>query len=1300
MKIVKRISKIIGWFLLGVIILLLVVLAAIQTSPVKKQIVRIAENQVNALLNAEVSVGKLRGNFFNYIGLEDVALLSLDNDTIAYIPLLQLQYKLFPLLRGEIRIKEVVIDRPFIHIEQYNDSVWNVNNIVKPSADTSKFVFTMLVDMELVKLNEGSIRIDALDTRIPRQVRQLYIDLRGNYSSRNFEADLREIRFLTVDPDMAVEHLDLSLSGEQNSYILHHLLLKTAGNGITARGTYSPGNENRIQLSVQTSPLQLEEFAYYLPETFMLGAQPIVMLNAELQGDEITGDLELTDSLQNLGLQFVIHRLFSDLAGKTTIPVDYDIGLDIQNMDIGYWLNDPGLHYILNGSAKVKGQGMEPGSLSAMAEGNFDHTVLYGRRVNQLRFLLNYEAGNIGGIIEGDGGFGRVEAKPQIRQILGNRPEYHLVLRTEHFNLAPVLGNASYQTDLNTDARIQGRGFDLQHLEASGEITLRNSSFMDVEIDTLGTLLDYGNENLTIHSLWVESMAARLSAQGNISLKDQSDLHIQMHADSITPLVGLAGIEQIKGLEGRVNVTAHVHGKMDTLEVEAQIAAGHARYESYGLDSLTLTMKGEMEGGHIRAAGDLAAAGIMVNEFLIDSVSARIENNDNRFALEIEMENKDMRAELGGKANIGDTLDIALSHFKLLYQQYPLEMTGDTAFISIRPDEYEITELQIISPSIDSSQYIFVDGIVSRKNDQNLRIEIGNLNLPEIIRLFRPEQNITGWLDLYLQLTGSADSPILEGSLEVDDASIENYRFDIFSGNVHYRDKELGAEINIIPQDSGQLYVFGNIPAQMRVDSLQFDLVPNTDDSLSLQLFIEKLPLAVVNMLLPVDRSEGYIESDITVDGTLKTPSIVGDLYIVGGALDVDRYGIHYDNIVSTIFLETNKLTIDTFNIQTRRGNMTAKGDVQFDSEIYKGELNRSTLTILFDRFRPFDHRRFNTEISGDVRLNGNRDSIYFSGEVNIPETQVYLPAVMNLLGRQSTSSIPQPLLVRELEKETLPDTVSREPELTDSVADTRSMEYDFLKNLQGDLRIKIPRNMWIRNDDMRLELSGDVELLKHRDYFELFGSIDVVRGQYNLFGKVFVIQSGSVTFQGGEKINPIFSIDASYSFRDNQGNRRELDVAITGDLDAPELQFTMDDEAVSEGDALSYIIFGTNMDALTSGQQDNLTSGLNAADLASSAAASLISSQLTKILGNTLNVDYIEFRSTGAFDNASFVVGKYLTNKLFVSYEQHIGPIEDKDVARYEMRLEYELFRFLFLQLTSSSITNGADILFKFNSK
>jgi translocation and assembly module TamB len=264
---------------------------------------------------------------------------------------------------------------------------------------------------------------------------------------------------------------------------------------------------------------------------------------------------------------------------------------------------------------------------------------------------------------------------------------------------------------------------------------------------------------------------------------------------------------------------------------------------------------------------------------------------------------------------------------------------------------------------------------------------------------------------------------------------------------------------------------------------------------------------------------------------------------------------------------------------------------------------------------------------------------------------------------------------------------------------DTDTVRFDYFDNFKGNLRIRIPRNTWIKNDDMYIEISGDVELRKNFEFFELFGSVDVVRGQYDLLGKTFVIDEGSISFQGGEEMMPHMDIKASYSFRNQQRVEQNLSVHVSGTAESPEVNFQLDGSSISEGDALSYILFGKSMNELTIDEQDNMADA-GGASLAGKAAASILASQLTNFLGEKLAVDYIEVKSEGGFDNATVVVGKYITNDLFVSYEQRFGETHEKDMAKYEVKLEYELFRFLFFELNNSSRASGFDVIFKFDAK
>ena len=50
----------------------------------------------------------------------------------------------------------------------------------------------------------------------------------------------------------------------------------------------------------------------------------------------------------------------------------------------------------------------------------------------------------------------------------------------------------------------------------------------------------------------------------------------------------------------------------------------------------------------------------------------------------------------------------------------------------------------------------------------------------------------------------------------------------------------------------------------------------------------------------------------------------------------------------------------------------------------------------------------------------------------------------------------------------------------------------------------------------MRVEISGDLDIIKNSPKPEIFGSIEIMRGHYDLYGRRFNVVEGVITFQGG----------------------------------------------------------------------------------------------------------------------------------------------------------------------------------------
>jgi translocation and assembly module TamB len=504
----------------------------------------------------------------------------------------------------------------------------------------------------------------------------------------------------------------------------------------------------------------------------------------------------------------------------------------------------------------------------------------------------------------------------------------------------------------------------------------------------------------------------------------------------------------------------------------------------------------------------------------------------------------------------------------------------------------------------------------------------------------------------------------------------------------------------VVPANGGRLHVDGKIPLTLTLDSLEVSVDKIKNAPIDVALKIDSLPLVLLRNFFAVDDIGGVLRSEIQVNGTSVKPVPEGSVFVDKGKLVIKEFGIDYQRMQLAVNFSKEMLAVDTFMIRSRDGYLTAGGKAEFSDEFYKGQLGKSDLKMRFNRFNLVNHEHYNMQLTGNVDVVGSADSLMFTGDVVVPRSYFYLPAVMRLFGTITAPPIAKPHLVAELEKGLVVIDTTVEKQIVDTLKVSMPVG-NFFNRVSGQVKINIPRNTWIKNDDMRVELSGDLYALKHSSFVELFGTIDVVRGQYELLGKTFVIERGSVNFQGGEDMNPVLDLVAAYTLRSPDRSEHKLELYVKGKALAPEISFSFAGESVSEGDAISYILFGTNLDALNTGQQAALSGG-GGTDQLQTVASSMLASQLTRILGNTFNVDYVDVKSSGSFDNAHLAVGKYITPKLFVSYERYFGNANDKDksVSDYEVKMEYELFKFLFLQLSSSPLRNGLDVIFKLYSK
>ncbi|MFT3737977.1 MAG: translocation/assembly module TamB domain-containing protein [Breznakibacter sp.] len=1302
-KVIKYTVRTLLITLASVLLLVLVMLIAVQTPFGKRQIAAIVEKQLNTMMDARLAIGKLEGNFVSHIELKNIVLL-VGSDTLARVGEVRLRYGLWALRQKEIRIDELTLVHPYVHLEQLPDSTWNLQHLIKPAPEardsTPASPFSMSVQVHQFKLLGGTADIMALDSLLPRRVKDLHIELSASYETHRQRVDLTEFRVATIRPDWEVKKLNARIEADDEQLRLTDFGLQTERNALRLEGNYYFDGIRPSVLNLQTSPVVLDEFAAFLPQGFRLKMKPVITLNAVLEDKNLTVGLLVEDSVQSIHID-VSSKYLIDYFSDTTFSASpsYDLAVDLNNVDLRGWTNDPAMHYVLNGVLGVKGEGFDPHTLNAVLEGRLNDVVANGTHIGQMSVRLDYTAGDANGRIDLHGAFGSLYIEPWVRQVLGNHPSYRLNLVTKNLNLETLLGE-TYTSGVNLVASVEGAGFEPKTLQAKARVAVGPSTVMAFGIDTVHAEMDYVWQNVAIKSFLIETLSAKVLVSGNYDLAGYTDVNLSANIDNAKEIAAFAKLDS---LNTKLNMNAHLSGMPGDLMANLSLRLDSTVYQTVHLRSLTMDADATMTGRDIRINANAVARNVGMDGFALDSVTLQASSDTKNYDIRLEAANPDVWARLATSLKLDETIEVALTQLVADYKGYTWNLQPDTAHITIDGDTYAVRNFVLQSAGTDSMQTVTANGTFSLDGEENFLLDIRNFSLPKLADVFMPGQKLGGMFSFRLQMDGTARHPVLTGKFGLTGGTYQDFRFSVFEGNFGYDNGFAAVNVDLVPLDNGSASLSAKLPAEIRIDSAKFDMTGNRHAPVEGKLLIRQIPLSMANVFFPTDGIEGILQSDIVLKGTISRPDFNGNIELAGGKLKVDRYGIDYRQIQAGLIFNNNRIAVDTFNIRSRRGNMFARGDIRFESDLYEGKMDAAGLRVWFDKFNPVDHKQFNMEVSGNVDLKANRDSTRFSGDLTIPEAMVFIPAVLNLMGQSMETDLPLPLLAAQLQKDSLvrdsmvyhlrPDTVAQLPE--------KGMSLAFLDNLQGKLNLKIPRNTWVKSDDMRFELGGDLQLIKHEDFFELFGTINVLRGQYSLLGKVFVIKSGEITFEGGEEMNPQLAVEATYSFRDAERVRRELVLKVGGNLSVPEISFYYQDGQISEGDALSYILFGTSLELLGASQQESLSSsGVDATGIAKMAAASLISSQLTKLLGHTMNMDYIEFKSSGSFDNASFVVGKYITNKLFVSYEQNIGKVEDKDASRYEMRMEYELFRFLFFQLTSSSLSNGFDFIFKFDEK
>lgn len=1285
----QKLVKYIVFFFAGLIVLVLLLLLFTQTSVfrgiVRSQVVNIANEQ----LDGEVKLEKVEGSFFSSLSLQGLWVGETERDTLLSFDRLSLRYSLWPLLSGKVFVASIELENPVVNVVQYPDSSWNFQNILPESEekqDTSSGSPEMSFELGVFNLSNGRIKVSMFDTLVPGCLSNLNMEVGGRYSPGEMKVNLKHLGFQTPEGVTDVKHFQAGVGLRDSVWNVQDLALVTSLNRVDLKGRFA--SLDSFSGDLATEPVHLEEFAWVVPD-FRLGVTPRVDFKSKVANSQLDLKLDVAWQDQKIGVQGSVLNFPDALSDSLRHQSGLDLQVDIQNMNPEQWLVLSDLPLILNGVLNISGNGLAGSAQPLRLTGNLSGTRWQQYQLEKFDIDGSFQDGHTEvktGFLLGSGSFD-LEASANLNQDKG---PVAVKLDVTSFPADRFLPEWGDSTLLNLKLKAEGTGTDFASLDAGFSFLMHQSLAAGVSVDSLlmsgriqqgSVLLDtmrFHNSSMSLKARGSYDNQGQLSSDFDVTLRDLTAFRRYVDQPVSWKILEISGTAN-----GRTDsLMADVLMHSDSLVYDTVASVGALRLKADGfLSSKGLSGNGDLRVNEIQASGQQADSLRLFGKMERDVWNARL-------ALWMP-DSLSLQTQVKGNMEMPFRFNVPELKVTSAFEEFSLAGQGP----------------EIV---IDSTRMALDSLKVVAKNNRDFRLQAGgeyqpgdsvvvhalmeHLDLALVGQLLKQMLPVSGGASMNLSANGPLGNPAFELGIQGDSLKVGDLRVKRMNVNVSHFADTLRASLNIKSPRNDSVFV--NAFSEVKVNLTDSQMV-STIKTIDGEIVARKVRPSAFFVFDDAEDQlfKALLDMDVKVSGEVISPVLRGHIRVTNGGLTWPAYGIKYSDLKLVTMLDSNRVVVDSLFIRNEKGTLMAQGNLGFDSTFVSGTLSDADVSLKARDFFVSRHRNHEIQINSDAWVRMKNNVPEFGGDLTVLRSSFYLPALLDMGG---PSEVNKPMLVRALEEQGTDSLLlSRKDTLKISRRDTLKAN-DMMKNLTGRLNVRIPRNTWVKSEDMNLELYGDFDLLKNSSYFEIFGSLGISRGYYTLYGRKLIIQEGELTFQGGLEINPRVNLEASYQFRGKDKQKNELIMKAAGTAFEPDLSFTLNGSSITERDAMAYLVFNQSFDELSFGNQQGVSGNVPSAML-----SGLVSSQLTKTIGNTFNLDMVEVQAGDDWESATFMVGKYITNNLFVTYQRGFGENEDESLTPQTITLEYEVTRNLFLRLTQGDVKDsGVDVILKFEKK
>jgi translocation and assembly module TamB len=1291
----KKLLKIITWTF--VILFGLILLAGLftQTGLFKSYVKDFVVDELNNLLEGQVSIGEINGTLFTNLEIHNLV-LSQANDTLLNVPEINLSYNPFALFNDEIRVHYLNIIEPHFYLAEDSVGTWNVTQLISKNDEPDTLAssqgepFPFKIKLMSFILQEATANLNTTEPLIPDRVSHFNINFSGFYSDDEIRILLDSLSFQTGQPNFNLNKLAFDFTKTEEQLSLKNLSIITNSNNIQSQIQHNSTEKSFASLS--SDQLDVGELEFILPD-IQLKNNPDIQFSSQYTGDSLEFELTLQYLNEHLILSGLFENYLSFLDNSSFKRTRFVLNLKIDELKPQNW-SDQFPKSLLNGEIILDGSLSSFQDLETTLDGRFQKTKITDYMVEDLMMQANYQSGDASGDIILRSPIANLDLQINVMN-LKERLLYDGTLSVNHLNLGELVRSDTINSDLNFRLILQGEDLPSESNRLKITSEWRPSSINQIAIDTLLTEVQLIGTQYTLDTLHFQTTAGIFSGRGAGDITSNHLLHYNYQLLDLRKIARLIGADTLIA-DG--NLAGTVYGKPDSLKNDLTLNLHNVIYDGINIDSLAGRSKLILLNSDPTLNLDIVAENFKAGSLKLDTLKVSSLLDDNHLFSEIDIQfDPNLRSDLTAELKLDSLLVLSVPEINLQFLDDDWSGKLEQVIYDPSQEDLYISGVNIQCTNSDDDRSIFAEGKLSTSGREDFKLGIRGVHPDNILRYLDIYSKVNGRMNFDLELKGTAEKPEFNGSLQFEKGAVGAVSFQDMNSWFDYADDcfNFYYSLNFNGQDS--LTAEGHLPLHLSMtDTL--DML-DYHKSISLDIKSESIPVSLfLQNLKAFPETSGTLLCDFTFSNTLAHPEIKGYLQLLDGKLNSPYWGIDYQDIDFKIVANDDRFSLDHFEVKTADGNMTASGEIHLEYGESKDKVIYSNMNLLATNFNLLKHRDFEILIYSDIKYQMENNKPTVGGYVNVNRSSFYLPTVLERTGYvTSVSDKIKPALIEAKERK-LESNQTQLAEVTEQAQIDTIEVPGFLDLLEGELEVRVNRNTWIRNPQLRLELGGNLRMIVDKGNFLLKGPVTIIRGQYDLLGRRFIVNEGKVEFLWGEAIKSPFYLEAEYVYRTVGRAKRSLVVEVTGNLEYPVINFRENNNPISEDDAISIVLYGRKKDDLSFGTQSDMAE-MGGGTAALGYVSNLVSDRLTRSVGDDLSLDVVEVNATDNWQKANFVVGKYITENIFVTYKREFGQNMDNNLNPETISMEYEIQRnFFFQMIQGNPQESGYDLLLRFN--